>query len=318
MSKNTVKIGIIGAGGISPVHIKAFNEYPDRCKVLAICDVVPELMKEKAEKFQLAGYSDYKEMIEKESLDAVCIATPPATHEKIALDVISMNCNVLCEKPLAMTVEQGRAIAQAAEKSDILFMVAFCHRFEQAINKIKDSISTGEFGPITTYRNVFANASGHRPTRGGNLMDNGSHAVDLARYILGDPIKVLSAQFRPKKVDDLDKVIDFSALLEGPNEEMIYIEAGGRHAGGRFFIETCGEKTSALFDYAESKTMRWNDGTEWKDIELPNSGKRFINQAKHFLDCLQNGDKCITDVFEALKTLELLEQIAQSANQQIR
>ncbi len=313
MGQQQIKIGIIGAGIIAPAHISAFGEYPDRCKVTAICDIVSDLVKEKSEQFKIAGYNDYKEMIEKESLNAVCIATPPATHKKIALDVISMGCNVICEKPLAMTVSEGQAIADAVAKAGILFMVAFCHRFEQAIVKIKDSVSSGQFGPITTYRNVFANSAGHRPTRGGNLMDNGSHATDIARYILGDPIKVLAAQFRPKKVDDLDKVIDFSALLEGPNEEMIYLEAGGRHAGGRFFVEVCGEKTSALYDYTQGKTIKWNDGEKWNDLELPNGGKRFFAQAKHFLDCLQNGEKCIIDVFESLKTMELLEQIAKSA-----
>ncbi len=314
MAEKQVKIGIIGAGNIAPAHIKAFGGYPERCKVVAICDIVAELAEKRAEEYQLTSYTDYKEMIEKESLDAVCIATPPAAHKSVALDVLTMGCNILCEKPLAMTVEDGRAMADAAGKADVLFMVAFCHRFEQAIVKIKDSVSSGQFGPITSYRNVFANAAGHRPTRGGNLMDNGSHAVDIARYIMGDPMKVLAAQFRPKKVDDLDKVIDFSALLEGPNGEMVYIEAGGRHAGGRAVVEVCGEKTSALYDYFSANTMKWNDGEKWEDIELSEGGKRFFKQAKHFLDCLQNDEKCITDVFEALKTLELLEQIAKVAN----
>ena len=314
MSAEQVKIGIIGAGTIAPAHISAFGNYPDRCKITAICDIVPELVKEKSEKFEISGYNDYKEMIEKESLDAVCIATPPATHKKIAIDVVSMGCNVICEKPLAMTVEEGQAIADAVSKAGTLFMVAFCHRFEEAIEKIKASVSTGQFGSITTYRNVFANAAGHRPTRGGNLMDNGSHATDIARYIIGDPIKVLCAQFRPKKVDDLDKVIDFSALLEGPNDEMIYLEAGGRHAGGRSIVEVCGEKTSALYDYVNAKKIKWNDGENWNDIELPEGGSRFAKQAKHFLDCLQSNEKCIIDVFEALKTLELLEQISKAAN----
>ncbi len=309
----SAKIGIVGAGGIAPAHIKALAPFPERCKIVAICDLVPEQVKAKADEFNITGYSDHRKMIESESLDAVIICTPPAAHEKIAIDVVEMGCNILCEKPLAMKADSGRRMVEAADKAGVLFMVAFCHRFEEAILKIKQSITSGEFGPVTSYRNVFANAAGHRPTRGGNLMDNGSHATDLARYLIGDPVKVLAAQFRPKRETDLDKVIDFSALLEGPNGEMIYLEAGGRHAGGRFFVEVCGEKTSALFDYTSDKKMKWNSDKKWTDIDLPNMNGRFAGQAEHFLDCLEGKTSCITDIHEAQKTLELLSEIEKAA-----
>ncbi len=312
MKEGKTKIGIIGAGGIAPAHIRALREHSELCEVVAICDINPDAVSRRAEEFNLIGYTNYRDMIEKESLDAVVIATPPATHTKIGIDVVNMGCNVLCEKPLAMSVREGRDIANVVEKKNVLFMVAFCHRFVPAIVKIKRSIEEGTFGPVASYRNVFCNNAGHRPTRGGNLMDNGSHSADIARYLLGDPIKVLSAQFRPKVVDDLDEVVDFTALLEGPNEEQVYLEAGGRHAGGRSIVEVCGPQTSALYDYANPKTLRWFDD-KWEEIHIPDAGSRFVNQAKHFLRCLIDKEKCVTDVFEALKTLELLEQISISA-----
>jgi UDP-N-acetyl-2-amino-2-deoxyglucuronate dehydrogenase len=307
-----IRIGIIGAGVIGPTHIQTLREFPDRCEVTAICDVKSELVEDRVKNFNVKGYGDYGKMIAEEKLNAVVLCTPPATHEKLAVDVLKRGVNVLCEKPLAMTAAEGRRIADAADKSGLLFQVAFCHRFEFAVDKIKKAIVSGEFGPVTTFRNVFSNSAGYRPTRGGNLLDNGSHAVDNMRYLLGDPLEVLGAQFRPTPVDDLDKVVDITALFSGPQGAMAYVEAGGRHAGGRFVLEVCGEKTSALFDYGIG-AFRWNANGKWQDIDIKGAKSRFHGQANHFLDCLEGKAQCIVDVHEGVRTLELLDKVAKAS-----
>lgn len=291
------------------MHIQAFREFPERCEVAAIADVKPELVEDRVKNFNVKGYADYRKMIMDEKLTAVVVCTPPGTHEKIGVDVVGMGVNVLCEKPLAMSVAEGQRIAAAVDKAGVLFQVAFCHRFEFAVDKIKKAIVSGEFGPVTTFRNIFSNNAGYRPGRGGNLMDNGSHAADILRYLLGDPVEILGAQFRPTPVDDMDKVVDITALFAGPQGEMAFMEAGGRHAGGRFVLEVCGAKTSALFDYGTG-VLRWNADGKWEDIDTKAAKGRFHGQAGHFLDCLEGKAKCIVDVHEALKTLELLERIA--------
>ncbi len=307
-----IRIGIIGAGFIAPTHIQTFREFPDRCEVLAICDLRQDLVEKRVKEFQVRGYSDYRKMIETEKLDVVCLCTPPGTHEAIVIDLVSMGVHVFCEKPLAMNADQGRRMVAAVEKAGVIFQVGYCHRFEEAPARIRKSIAAGEFGPITSYRNVFASDWGYCPTRGGNLMDNGSHAADLARFFLGDPIKVIATQFRPWTVKDLDEVVDFSALLSGPNDEMIFLEAGGRHSGGRFLVDLCGQKTSALFDYAQG-ILRWCSEGNWQEIDTKGAPGRFHRQADHFLDCLEHKAKCLVDIHEAQKTLELLGRIAQAA-----
>jgi len=282
---------------------------------VASCELKQELVDDKVKNFNIKGYSDYRKMIETERLNTIVICTPPATHEKIALDVLATGCDILCEKPLAMSMDQGKRIADAVEKSGRLFQVAFCHRFEEAVQRVKKSLVAGEFGPITSYRNIFCNSSGYRPTRGGNLMDNGSHATDIMRFLIGDPVEVLSAQFRPEKVDDLDKVVDFSALLRGPKGEMVFLEAGGRHAGGRAIFDICGEKTSVIYDYYQP-IIKWNADGKWQDISIQGIQGipgRFIRQAQHFLDCREGKAKCLVDVHEGIKTLELLTRIAKAA-----
>lgn len=313
MAKRRVTIGIIGAGGIAPVHINAFRKFSRRCEVTAICDITAEAAKQKAEQYHLKAYGDHVEMLEKEKPDAVIICTPPDTHATITLDVLASRCAVLCEKPLAMTAADGRRMVRAAGKAGTLFMVAFCHRFHEPIVRIKREIDRGRFGPVTTFRNVFCSSAGNAYGRGGNLMDNGSHSVDLMRYLLGDPWKVVGAQFRPKKARDLDKVIDVTMLLSGPNEAMAYLEAGSRHAGGRATVEVCGHRQSAIYDYAAGDRMRWFRHDVWEDVELGAFPSRFERQAEHFLNCLTKPEACITDIHSAQKTMELSERIRAKA-----
>ena len=106
-----LNIGIIGAGHISTQHIEAYNGI-DGCKVKAISDLNKLLARERAQEYGICNvYTNYKELLKDESIDAISIATPTFTHKDIVIDALCAGKNVLCEKPPAKPLWQIRLVS---------------------------------------------------------------------------------------------------------------------------------------------------------------------------------------------------------------
>ena len=132
-----MRYALIGCGRISPNHIAAAKA--NKLDIVAICDIVPENMEDKAAKFDLPDsvrrYTDYQEMIRKERPELVAIATESGKHAEIALNCIEEGCNIIIEKPIALSLEDAdRIIVKAKEKN---VKVCACHqnRFNKRIKK---------------------------------------------------------------------------------------------------------------------------------------------------------------------------------------
>ena len=113
-----MKYALIGCGRISPNHIEAAKN--NHLDFVAMCDIIPDVMDEKAKKFGLDSvnkYTDYKELLEKEKPDLVAIATESGRHAAIALDCIGAGCNVIIEKPIALSIADADAIISAGKKA---------------------------------------------------------------------------------------------------------------------------------------------------------------------------------------------------------
>ena len=309
-----VRIGIIGAGVIAPWHIESFVKFPDECEVVAICDISEAAVKKLAEKYGLSPYADHNQMIQDKKLDAVCICTPAGTHCSIALDALKHSCHIMCEKPMAVELSEARKMVDAAEKAKTVFAIGYTRRFEPPVIKMKKAIEAGEFGAISSVRMVFAGHApgGHKEGRGGIILDNGSHCIDMLRFLLGDPIKVVAVQAQSFGTDP-HEATNFSALLYGRNGEMFSVEAGWQgHAGNRGFIEVYGSKESATYDFLSNR-FEWYKDKKWQTPEVSQEAK-FDLQSKHFLDCIFNGTKCIAGVQDCAKTSEILDQMVSCAH----
>ena len=150
MSK-TGKIGIIGAGIFGQWHLKAFSRLMKEGKIelAAISDLREEPREKAAKDYNIKAYADYREMIEKEKLDAVSIVTPDHLHADIAETVLDMGCHVLCEKPMATTMEGCRRIMAAkAKHPDKIFMVDFHKRLDAYHIEIERAIREGSIGKV--------------------------------------------------------------------------------------------------------------------------------------------------------------------------
>lgn len=298
------RIGIIGCGGIASQHIRGYKGCED-VQIAAGTDV--DLQRA----IDVAGaghaYTTFHEMLEKESLDAVSVCTPPKFHKDAVCAALEAGTAVLCEKPLGMNAAEAEEMVQTANAAGRLLVTAFCHRFHEPVMEAKDLIRSGRIGKVTMFRNRFGAKmdmtavwfSNPEISGGGTIPDTSIHSIDLFRYLVGNPIKVAAAIAR---ADSRYKVEDCSTILVQTRDGAIgIIEASWTSPGSANIIEIYGTDGAVVIDYSRSdvRHMVSNSG-QWE--EKPSLGPdRFIGQARHFVDSVRGTRKPIVDGTDGLK-----------------
>ena len=203
-----IKVGIIGAGKMCQNgHLPAFDKL-DECKIVAICDINDAKLEQMKQRYPEAHlYSDFKEMIDKEELDAVDICTPNNIHSIAAVYALEKGLHVLCEKPDAVSVAEAERMKNAAEKSGKTLMVIRNNRFRPSTKFLKQFISDGKMGEIYAGRCGWIRRRGipgwggwftdKEQSGGGPLIALGVHIIDLSMYLMGNakPVTVSGSTY---------------------------------------------------------------------------------------------------------------------------
>ena len=196
MADKKLRVGVISCSGMAQGHMTGVVSHED-AELVAICDIDEEKLHEAGEKFpQAAQYTDWREMLRHPGMNAVIIVTPDQLHREMVEASLDAGMDVLCEKPLAITRDELNAIVQAGEKSDRKLMVGQICRFTPGFVKAKELIDAGEIGDVFYVESEYAHdyefilhAWRADPNRHG-VVGGGCHAVDLLRWIAGDPTEV--------------------------------------------------------------------------------------------------------------------------------
>ncbi|MGG5253500.1 Gfo/Idh/MocA family protein [Neobacillus sp. SM06] len=197
-----LKIGVIGCGSIAKHRHLPEYAINEQVEIAAVCDIVETRAQEAAEKYQAKAYTDYKELLANEEIDAVSVCTPNYLHAPISIAALNAGKHVLCEKPMATSKEEAQAMIDAAKKNNKKLMIGHNQRFVSSHVKAKKLIESGEIGKIYSFRTSF----GHRGPETwsadgknswffkkeqafiGAMGDLGVHKTDLIRYVLGEEI----------------------------------------------------------------------------------------------------------------------------------
>ncbi len=187
-----IGFGVIGLGTFGKNHVAAYAEHPF-ADLVAVCDVKEELAKETARNYNAKYYVDYLEMLEDHDVQAVSVVTPDFLHKEPVLACAEKGKHILCEKPLATTVEDAEKMVKAVEKAGVTLMVDFHNRWNPPFALTKESVEKGELGePVHAY--VRLSDTIFVPTKMLSWADKssvlwflGSHTVDLARWIFNSP-----------------------------------------------------------------------------------------------------------------------------------
>ncbi len=190
----SIRIGVIGGGVFGEVHLQAYTQAQrdGRCELVALADLDEELLARRGSEYGVKGYTDYKQMLAKESLDGISVVTPDPMHLPMVLDALAAGCHVLVEKPMDMTVEGCEKMIAAAEKADRLLEVDFHKRFDPYHIELKKAVDDGRIGhPLYGYAYMEDRIEVPRewwPTwvhRSSPAWFLGSHFIDLFRWVIG-------------------------------------------------------------------------------------------------------------------------------------
>jgi UDP-N-acetyl-2-amino-2-deoxyglucuronate dehydrogenase len=220
LSKKKLRYGVIGLKGIGRRHFQTVLDHK-QCDLVAVADIDEALARKVTNDLGITSYTDYRDMIEKESLDVVSIATPHNLHSSIGLDCLESGAHVLMEKPLAVRVSEADLLIETARRKGL--KIGVCHqcRTFRASQTLKNLIDSGSIGNIMRvlwswghlrqqsyydldpWRGTFAHAGG------GILMSQASHDLDLICWLFGKPVQVtalIANQLHPIQVEDTASV----------------------------------------------------------------------------------------------------------------
>jgi predicted dehydrogenase len=251
-----MRFGLIGAGAIGKIRADALAKSPV-CELVSVSDL--DEARARAAAPGAKFYADANDLIAAADVDAVIISTPPPLHEPLAIAAASGGKHVLVEKPMAATADACERMIAAARKAGTLLTVGYNHRYFEALKLVRDVVASGEIGTLSHVR-AYSGHSGLAEFKapwmynkdvmgGGAFMDNGTHVIDLVRYIMGDPAEVFG--FATRNVWGLGVEDEAIALLRTADGVRASIEASWHEwRGYRFHIEAYGDRGMARAYYA--------------------------------------------------------------------
>jgi predicted dehydrogenase len=251
-----MRFGLIGAGAIGKIRADALAKSPV-CELVAVSDL--DEARARAAAPGATFFSDANDLIASSDVDTVIISTPPPLHEPLAVAAALAGKHVLVEKPMAATPDACERMVRAAREAGTLLTVGYNHRYFEALKLVRHVVSSGEIGTLSHVR-AYTGHGGLAEFKapwmydkqvmgGGALMDNGTHIIDLVRYIIGDPAEVFG--FATHKVWNLGVEDEGIALLRTVDGVTASIEASWHEwRGYRFHIEAYGDRGMARAYYA--------------------------------------------------------------------
>lgn len=196
MSSRTIRIGLIGAGGIAGAHVAGYRRNPDLVELTAVADPAREHAERRAEGTGAEIFADYRTMLERAELDAVDICLPHALHRDAVVAAAQAGKHVLVEKPLCLTLDEARDIADAVAEAGVTVMCAHNQLFLPVVAKARALIDEGVLGEVYEVRTTDSFYNDFTPENmgwrasaatsgGGELIDTGYHPAYLLLHLAG-------------------------------------------------------------------------------------------------------------------------------------
>ncbi len=306
------KVGIIGAGRIAGSHIKSLLQI-ENVKIKAICDVIKERAEEKGKDIGATIYADYKEMLDKEELNAVWICTPADVHSENVLYCIEKNIPFFLEKPVGINEKECENVAEKLKEKNLIHSVGFMLRFDPAVEKLKEIFEKEKliFAAAEWFWTIpLVDTIKSKEKAGGQIVDQAIHLIDLMRYLISDIKSVYTKRVRgffPEEKlytgdDASGTVFEFENGLAGSLvcTYALFPEITKYYPPKIRFI--CKKK---LIEYINRGTIRMFEKENYTEKKWDESPMQ--REDKAFIEDVINGEKrnIRCDYFDALKTLKV-------------
>lgn len=340
-----LQVAVVGYGFISGKgHIPAYLKRDD-VEVVAVADVSPERRVLAAKALPKARiYESYEALLaEEQDLDVVDVSTPPCDHARISIAALERGFHVLCEKPLATSTEEARAMLSAAKKANkVLFP---CHNYKHApvVKVIQDAISSGKIGEVTsvtlqTFRNTHAKGvkewrtdwrRDFKTSGGGIAMDHGSHTFYLTFAWLASLPTALTAKAL-RLAPEWDTEDNLTVTLEFPGKKFAHSYLSWTAGMRKVMYTVQGTKGGVVVNDDEAeisigfpntgshagtgdhKVEKFTIESDWMDASHT---KWFNSMFDKFKGCIEKGDVLNDEIRESYACVEIIEKCYQSSEQ---
>lgn len=294
-----IRVGLVGCGVISVAHLNAYTMIPE-VKVTAVCDSIKSLAARTAKKYNIRSYyGSLDDMLKREDVDVIDVCVPTVFHRDVSIKALEAGKHVICEKPIAATLDQADDMIDAAKRSERLLFIGHSNRFLPMVREVMKILESGELGnPLIVrmahrFDNPFEkwalnpeHPKYYWKKGGGPIIDSGIHGADFINMVFKDKAALVSA-----------KAVAYPPALPFFTSAHIHIEyeRGGhgiievdRQTRGypqyERFIEVIGSRTSMWgFDNFYRQTILFN-GLSLKELyhgknlsgHTPTAHKQFI------------------------------------------
>ena len=193
-----LRIGIIGAGRIGKLHATNLMRSVPMAELAAVSDVYEPAAKELAEKLNIpAYYSDYRKILEGETIDAVFICSSTDTHSPISIEAAKAGKHIFCEKPIDHDLDRIAEVLDAVKAAGVKYQVGFNRRFDRNFRHVHEVVKNGGVGNVhivkVTSRDPEAPPISYVKVSGGIFVDMAIHDFDMVRYLSGSEVEEVSA-----------------------------------------------------------------------------------------------------------------------------
>jgi UDP-N-acetylglucosamine 3-dehydrogenase len=322
-----IKVGVIGCGSIARRrHLVEFDANP-HASIVAVCDKIESRAKESAEQYNAQAFTDYKDLLANADVDVISVCLPNYLHAEVSIAALKAGKHVLCEKPMATSVEEAENMIRAAEENGRTLMIAHNQRFVSSHQKAKQLIDSGELGKIYSFRTTFGHPGPERWSIDGRnswffekdqafigaLGDLGVHKSDLIRYLLGEIVEV--GAFVETSAKENTEVDDNAVcILRTENGVIGQLAASWSYVSG-------GDNSTLI--YGENAVLRLEDDpdyslvVQYKTGETVNykldkiqtnesGGQTNTHVIDHFIDSIIEGKAPLITGEEGKKSLEVI------------
>lgn len=294
-----VRFGLVGAGGIAQAYSAAIADM-ENVELVAVADVNPEAAKAMADEHGAKVYNSCEAMLADGEVEAVIVSTPPLFHPEHCNGFLNQGIHVLCEKPLAIDSASAVSMANAAKAGKAIFTMASKFRFVDDIQQARKFIEDGKFGDIILYENCFSGKvdmterwnSDPEISGGGVLIDNGTHSLDIMRYLVGDlsEIRVVEGS----RVQSLSVEDTVHVFVRSSAGAMGCIDLSWSiHKPSDYFISLYGSKGTLQIGWKGSR-FKLNADKDWTEFGTGyDKIACFQNQLSNFANAIRFGEELV-------------------------
>lgn len=336
-----LRVAIVGTGNISHNHIQGFQAMGQRCQIVALVDIYPEKAEEKKARYGLHDarvYSSHQQMLaEEKEVDIVDVCTPPYVHAEISVDALHAGKHVLCEKPMAASLEECDAMITAQKASGKTLSIIAQNRFTDAFWRLKAAVDSGLAGKIChaqvdsfwwrghCYYDLWWRGTWEKEG-GGCTLNHAVHHIDAIQWMLGFPTEVVAMM--SNVAHDNAEVEDLSAaIFKYPSGALTQLTASVVHHGEEQKIVIQGEKAriSAPWQVYASQSADNGFPQDTHDTALEDKLDMLFRatpklqwtlhsgQIDNFLHAIETNTPPLVDGVQGKRSLELITAIYKSA-----